>query len=51
MTNPNDYSPPKTREPLPPHVAMTPAQVRAWWYDHAPQWEPWRAAARRGRRK
>lgn len=37
MTNPNDYSPPATREPLPLHVAMTAAEVRAYWAENAPQ--------------
>ena len=37
MSNPDDYSPPKTREPLPLHVAMTSAEVRAYWEQWAPQ--------------
>lgn len=37
MTNPNDYSPPKTRVALPLHVAMTAAEIRAYWEAHAPQ--------------
>jgi hypothetical protein len=37
MSDPNEYSPPKTRDLLPTHVPMTAAEVLAYWAKHAPQ--------------
>jgi len=34
IRDPSEYSPPKTREPLPPHVELTPEVIRGL-YDQA----------------
>jgi len=31
VRDPKEYSPPSTREPLPPHVELTPADIEKWY--------------------